>query len=122
MSGDMQLIYEAYLNQSGMAYDQARKKQIPGLTPGRGPSYARRTAELPAGGAKVGVAGMGSSGISIDNEEVANVKGVGNMSRNQIEKMITTLTAEIASLSVMKNFHAIESKIETLQELMKYIR
>ena len=120
----MQLIYERYLNQSGMAHDQARKQQIPGLTPRTDArnSYARRTSELPAGGAKVGVAGMGSSGISIDNEEPVNVKGVGNMNRGQIEKMITTLTAEIAALSLAKNFHAVTSKLEILQDLMKYIK
>lgn len=123
---ERELLYEAYLNQSGIAQMQQRKKQIPGLTPKTDAknSTALRTSMLPgAGGAgsKFNAAGM-SGGVSIDNEEkMVDIKGFGKMKRSDVEKMYDKLMDEAHKAKDTKKFKLLASKLEMMKVLANHL-
>lgn len=122
---ELESIYEAYLNQSGIAQMQQRKKQVPGLTPKTDAknSTALRTSMLPGAGAgsKFNSAAMGG-GVSIDNEEkMVDIKGFGKMKKSDVEKMYDKLMDEAHKAKSSKKYQLLASKLEMMKVLANHL-
>lgn len=120
---DLKMIYEAYTNQSGMAWDQQRKKQIGGLTPKTASkiSTAPRTSMMPGNnGGNFSQARMGA-GVSIDNEEeTVNIYGQ-KMSKVDLQKMILKLIDEVVVLTKKGDSKQLQAKVGLMQTLVKHL-
>lgn len=122
MNKEYSLIYEGYLNQSGMAVDQQntpyRRNHVKTKTDAKN-SYggALRTSDLPAAGS--GKSGPIGGGITIDNEEeMVHIKGYPPMKRAQAEMISLKLIDEILNLTKRKSFTLVPGKIELLQSII----
>jgi len=125
---DYKLIFEKYkqMNEAGFSYagnysdsteQPKRQPRFRKPKPDYKNSTAMNTASLPGGTTQINIAAMGTGGGIGENEETINVKGYGNMSREDIHGIYNTVMKEVHALKAEGDIQRLKPKLELLKTL-----